>query len=147
MEKNVDDEWQDDDFGQEYAKFSPADQIDSVLYDDTVEVLYIEPNYDSIKPYINQWNKKRKKIDVGIIRRCINTPFKSDNIANESGVCLDMGARLYNAIRMIIKEKPKYLKILKISNPKDKFDVQYYASEYKLIGQQKIAPKKKTTKK
>ena len=137
------DGWMDDDFGQEFIKFQVADKLESELYDNEVSVIYIKPDYNSIKSYVNQWNKNRKKIQVDTIRRCINTPYDSDEIIDGNNVFLDMGARLFNTIKSHATTGTDYLKVLKISNPNDKFDVQYYASTYKLVVQKKVATKSK----
>ncbi len=151
MEENLIDkilnEWDDEDFGVEYAKFTEADAIDSALYDDNVDVLYFEPIYDSIKGTINQWNKKRKQLRINTITRCINTPYEIDQLSENNMLFLDMGARLYNAMKLCKKDNWMYVKMIKISSKSDKFDVQYYGSEYKLIKQKKITGTKKVTKK
>ena len=149
MEKdleNVLNSWEDDSFGVEYAKFKKADLDDSALYDDNVDVLYCKPDYESIANYVNTWNKQRKRIEIKRIIRCFNTPYQSDTIEADGNLCLDMGSRLYNAMKLANGYKWKHLKILKISNPRDKFDVHYYTSEYKLQKQDKLTDKKKAKK-
>jgi len=140
--QSVLDEWEDDSFGIEYAKFVKADLSDTSLYDDNVDVLYCKPDYESITSYINQWNKSRKRISIKRIKRSFNTPLDSDMILEDGNLHLDMGARLYNTMKSAYGMKWKYLKILKISNPNDKFDVHYYTSEYKLVITKKLTAKK-----
>lgn len=147
----INDEWNDDEFGLEFVKFDRATQKDAILYNGTTEVLYIKPVYDSIKGYLNQWNKRRKRITIYRIILAENTPYESDTILNHEHLVLDMGARLFNCVRIANEHKWVNIKILKISNPSNKFDVQYYASEYLLKLQKEIPvktqSKKKTTKK
>ena len=147
----INDEWNDEEFGLEFVKFERASMEDSVLYDGNVEVLYIKPIYETIKSYINQWNKNRKRITVYRVQLAKNTPYESDTILNHEHLVLDMGARLFNCLKIANEHKWDNIKIMKISNPSNKFDVQYYLSEYKLILQKEIAPKtppkKKTSKK
>jgi hypothetical protein len=140
------DEWNDEDFGVEYAKFFDADPIDSTLFDDDVSVLYFEPIYSSIKPTINQWNKKRKQLRINTITRCCNTPYDSDQLSDNKMLFLDMGARLYNAMKLCKKDNWTYVKMIKISSKTNKFDVQYYPSEYKLSKQKKVPGSKKKEK-
>ncbi len=144
--QNVLDEWDDDDFGIEYAKFKEADPVDSALYDDNVDVLYCVPDYESITSYINMWNKSRKRIRIKTIIRAFGTPYDSDRIEDDGNLHLDMGARLYNSLKLAHSEKYKFLKIIKISNPNDKFDVHYYASQYNLVEQTKLVSKKSKKK-
>lgn len=148
---DINDEWNDEEFGLEFIKFELASINDKALYDGTTEVLYIKPIYESIKPYTNQWNKNRKRITVYKIKLAEGTPYESDTILNHEHTVLDMGARLFNCLKIAHENKWDNIKILKISNPSNKFDVQYYASEYNLKLQKEIAPKtpktKKTTKK
>lgn len=141
------DEWNDDEFGLEFIKFEQASHSDTILYDGSVGVLYIKPIYDSIKSYLNQWNKRRKRINIYRVILAEGTPYESDTILNHENLVLDMGARLFNCVRIANEHKWKCIKILKISNPTNKFDVQYYASEYILKLQKKIAPKNQSTKK
>ena len=131
--------WDDDDFGNEYAKFrfaNPSDSVDS--FDGNIHVLYCEILYDTIKDYTSNWNKARKKVQVYIINRCALTPRNRDDVEYKEGIWLDMGARLYKAVKGAYQNKWKYVKIVKISNPNDKFDVEYYVSEYKLVVQSKL---------
>lgn len=145
--ENFNDEWNDDEFGLEFIKFELASINDKALYDGITEVLYIKPIYDSIKAYTNQWNKRRKRIVVYRIILAEGTPYESDTILNHENLVLDMGARLFNCLRIANEHNWENIKILKISNPSNKFDVQYYASEYQLKLQKKTTPKKpKTTK-
>lgn len=146
MENDNIDLWNDMEFGKEFAKFNPADITDSTLYDGNTSVIYCKPKYDSIKEITNQWNKRRKQISIQIIRRASNTPFENDEIMSTNHLFLDMGARLYNAMREASSNNYKYIKILKIASPVDKFDVQYYTSEYKLFTQKKLSTGKKTKK-
>lgn len=143
MNENID-EWNDDDFGFEYIKFEKASISDTALYDGNSEVLYIKPLYETIQSYTNQWNKRRKRVNAYKVVLAEGTPFESDTIQNELNLILDMGARLYNAMRICNEHKWKCVKIMKISNPNDKFDVQYYASEYQLKLQKKIPANKKS---
>ena len=146
--KNDDDDlWNDDDFGIEYAKFKDADIQDSALYDDNLEVLYIEPLYSTIKNYTNLWNKRRKMIRVNTVELCDKTPYDSDVVVKNNNLYLDMGARLFNVVKKAKENNWKYVKILKTSNPVDVFDTHYYISEYKLKNQQKVSDKKPTKKK
>ena len=144
---NFNDEWNDEEFGLEFIKFDRASQNDSVLYDGNTEVLYIKPIYESITTFTNQWNKKRKRICIYRVILAENTPYESDTILNHENLVLDMGARLYNALKIAHEHNWNCIKILKVSNPNDKFDVQYYASEYKLKLQKKITPSKQPSKK
>lgn len=146
MENNLNDLWNDEEFGKEFAKFNPADISDSTLYEGNISVIYCKPDYKSIVEITNQWNKRRKQIAIYPIRRAFNTPYESDEIMNNSNLFLDMGARLYNAMKEANMKNYKYIKILKIASPVDKFDVQYYATEYKLITQKKLSTGKKTKK-
>jgi len=142
--------WDDDDFGNEFAKFKRAGLFDTIDdYDGNTDVLYCEILYSTLKDYTSQWNKNRKKVQVYTITRCDGSPLDSDVVNYVEGIWLDMGARLFRVVKACKTEKWKYVKILKISNPNDKFDVQYYASQYKLITQKTIDAKKasKTVKK
>lgn len=141
------DEWNDEEFGLEFIKFEQASQIDVALYTGNVGVLYVKPIYDTIKSYTNQWNKKRKRITIYRVIRAENTPYESDTILNHENLVLDMGARLFNCIKIAHEYKWECIKILKISNPNDKFDVQYYVSDYELMLQKEIIPKKTTKQK
>ena len=125
--------WDDDDFGHEFAKFKRANNFDYVdAYDGNVDVLYCEVLYKTINDYTSQWNKARKKVQINYIVRADGTPYSSDFVERNGVFWLDMGARLFNCVKEAYSKKWKYIKILKISNPNDKFDVQYYGSEYKL---------------
>lgn len=135
---NKDELWNDEDFGKEFIIFSRADMEDTSMYDEDVSVIYIEAFYETISDITNRWNKARKHILVNKIVRCFGTPNDSDSIQNHASLYLDMGARLYNCMKQAYENGWKYVKVLKISNSRNKFDVQYYASEYKLIVQKNL---------
>ena len=136
--------WDDDDYGNEFAKFREASIMDYADADSNTFVLYCEILYETLKDYISRWNKKRKKVQVYNIILAFGTPYDSDTVDLNDGIYLDLGARLYKAIKQAQSEKWKYVKIIKITNPNDKFDVHYYVSEYKLKVQKAIdAPAKK----
>lgn len=142
--------WDDDDFGNEYAKFVRATALDDIgQYDGNVDVLHCEVLYNTLKDYTSQWNKKRKKAEVNPITVHFGTPYDQDIVHYDGGIWLDMGARLFKAVKKAKQENWKYIRIMKISNPNDKFDVQYYVSNYKLLVQSKIDKElpKKTVKK
>jgi len=141
-------EWEDDDFGMEYFKFHPATHTVASLYDDNVEVGYLKIFCDTIEPYINLWNKKRKKVRVQEIRSIVDTPYTSDSIIPSDNLWLDMGARLFNTIKgFCVNKKVVTLRIIKIKGNKSKFDVTYFADEYKMTTQKSVASKKKVSQK
>lgn len=129
--------WDDNDFGMEYAKFTKATILDDTLATDDSEVLYCQVLWDTIEKYKNNWNKNRMKVRVNPIRLCRNTPYASDEVDEKENLWLDMGARLYGELKKLADKRPKYIKILKESNPRDKFDTWYKAREYKLVEQKK----------
>lgn len=133
--------WDDDDFCVEYAKFREAKLTDNIVlsdYDDDVSVLYCEPFYKTLMDYDNRWNKRRKKLRVFPISISNGTPHKEDTIDMNENIWLDMGARLFNQMKEARKNKWKYVKILRIASRTDKFDVSFYASQYKLKVQKNI---------
>jgi len=136
------DEWDDNDFGTEFLKFQELDIGLAQLYDSNTTVIFIEPFYDTLVSYTNSWNKKRKKMRVHKINRHINTPFDSDEVEFNDNLYLDMGARLFNCIREHAKKGTKYLRILKFTGNKSRFDVTYAATEYKLSKQKKLPTQK-----
>jgi hypothetical protein len=138
-------EWEDDDFGQEFIKFRESNQFNCVSHSPNTTVLFIRPDYSSILPYENQWRKKRKKIRVQEIRIMAGTPNIEDQIISDGDVWLDMGARLYKAVKEAFKNKWDCIQLVKRSNPMDKFDVWYAVNEYK-IQKQKTIPKKTSAK-
>jgi len=138
--------WDDDDFGVEFAIFTDAPYEEQLLYNEKVSVLYVRPYYESITDYINAWNKRRKRIKIDLIRLCKDTPYESDEVLEPSNTCLDMGARLFNAMKQARAKKWDYVKIIKLSG-KDKFDVTYYVEQYKLQTQKKLTDTKKTKSK
>ena len=140
--------WEDEDYGHEFANFKEASFADNPFdYDGQVTVLYCEILYDTLNDYINRWNKNRKKVRINNIVLAAGTPYDSDFVRSDGIIWLDMGARLFNAVKKAKDNKWSTVKILKISNPKDKFDVQYYISEYKLKEQKTLdEPVKKQVK-
>lgn len=139
--------WEDVDFGVEFFKIDKVDIENQPLYDDQVFSAYIEPFYDTLTDYQNNWNKKRKRMRVYEIRRAFNTPYVADVVVSNDMLWLDMGARLFNAIKPFAMKKTKYLHIMKLVGKRSKFDVQYHVSEYKLQKQKKIDEPSKKTKK
>lgn len=137
--------WEDEDFGTEFAKFKVSSPFDLVDPSPNIFVLYIEPDYNSLVDYENHWRKKRKKIQVNEIQRAVNSPYQDDIIVENSMLWLDMGARLFNVVKDCKIKKFKYIKLIKTTNPLDKFDTWYSAKQYKLDKQSKIT--KSTTKK
>lgn len=133
--------WEDDDFGIEYAKFVKATLLDDSLCTENTDVLYAEILWDTIDDYTNQWNKNRKKVRINPITLSDRTPYESDIVHVNENLWLDMGSRLFNALKVHANKKPKYVKILKDSNPRDKFDVQYNVIPYKLKIQKTIKKK------
>lgn len=139
--------WDDDTYCVEFAKFVPADQPDQLMYEGNLDVLYCEVLYNTLEDYTSQWNKQRKRVQVRVIARCEYTPRKSDYVDYNGIIYLDMGARLFRAIRSAKEKKFRYVKIIKHSNPRDKFDTHYFVSEYKLKEQKTLDTVKKPTKK
>lgn len=134
--------WEDELF--EYAKFrNPhmGKQMTLITTYEKPELLYCEVIWNTIEVYTSQWNKPRHRVCVKEIISSENSIFDSDQV-RDNAMYLDLGARLFNELKKFAKTKPKYLKILKLSNPKDKFDVNYHASEYKLTKQEKITDTK-----
>ncbi len=139
-------EWDDDEFGVEYYKFNNkyVDKVLESLYD-YCRVAYLEIDWDSIRTEQNDWNKKRKRVNVQEIILADFTPEDKDKIIENNNLVLDMGARLFNEIKRFAKDKPTYLKIVQVYNPRDKFDTFYHASVYKRKLTKK--PQAKATKK
>lgn len=128
------DEIDDSEF-EEIAKFEPANGADSLLYNEPVASLFIEPDWKTLDRYINSWNKVRHKINCYKIVLCEGTPFDGDFVDKEIKLYLDMGKRLLKQMKIMSKKKPKFLKILRIgdtTDPKRKYDIQYHVSSYKL---------------
>lgn len=128
----------------EYAKFrEPHRTKQSELYQtyEMPSLLYCQPDWDSIEEYTNDWNKQRRRIYVYEIMTVENSNRTSDKMI-DIPLHLDMGARLFNAMKLLAKKKPKFVKILKLSNPRDKFDVMYYVDEYNFKTQEKITKPK-----
>lgn len=140
--------WDDSDFGIEYAKFEKATLLDSAMTTENTYVLYCEILWDTIDDYTNQWNKKRKKVRVNPIILSDRTPYISDEVRLNENLYLDMGSRLFSCLKELAKKKPKYVKIIKEINPRNKFDVDYTATSYKLKIQKDLASntKKKAAK-
>lgn len=136
----------------EFAKFRDliynAEPMEYEVYDiKSTSVLYCVPDYPSIEDYVTQWGKNRKRIKVHIIRLACLCIFENDEVDKNTLYHLDMGARLFNAMKTAYENKWKFVKIIRIGNPRDKFDVQYHVSEYKLVKQAKITDQaKKNTK-
>jgi len=129
--------WDDDNFDLEFISFAKATQDDVALLSGNQTIMYVEVLWDTITDYTNTWNKKRKRVAVHKIERCINTPKTQDEVIPYE-LWLDMGARLFKEIKKHADKKPKYLRIIKDSNPLDKFDTWYHSYPYKLVKQEKI---------
>jgi hypothetical protein len=134
--------WDDDDFEIEYAKFKKADLSDDAMCTHNTHVLYCEVLWNTIDDYRNQWNKKRKKVRVNPIILAKNTPREDDFVDIIDNLYLDMGSRLFTAMKKVADKKPKYVKILKEIDPNDKFDVRYEVFQYKLSIQKQITKSK-----
>lgn len=136
--------WDDLDYGQEFAKFREANIDDDVLSTENTEVMYIQVLWDTIEKTKNMWNKNRMRVRVNPIRLCRRTPYSSDEVIEQPNLYLDMGARLYNELKKLADKKPKYVKIIRDLNPRDKFDTWYKATPYKLVIQEKSSNQKKS---
>lgn len=137
--------WDDDSFGNEYVKFSGNDGdvlTTDIFSDHTVYSIVGRIYWDTIEDYVNVWNKQRKKVRFDYVRRCINTPYNSDEVIENPNLYLDMGARLYNEIRKHREKKPKFVQINKYENPRDKFDTWYIVMPYKFVAQKKVSTSK-----
>lgn len=145
-------DWEDEEFGREYLKFdSKYNNGEELLYSKPYipQVLIVEIDYKTIETFTNQWNKKRKRVKVNLIKPAHCHPFRDSDEIEEGNYYLDMGARLFNATKVAYMNGWKYTRILKVSNENDKFDTEYYPSEYKLKIQTKIdnkLPAKKPAK-
>lgn len=133
--------WDDNDFGVEYAKFTKAYIDDDPLCTEDTTVLYCKVHWNTITDYVNSWNKKRKKVRIERILLCKNTPYDEDKIEENDNLWLDMGSRLFNCLKNLKSDKPSCVKIIKNSNPRDRFDTWYVAGNYKLSKQAKISKK------
>ncbi len=130
-------DWDDDNYGQEFYKFEKTETEFDSIYEDYA-VGYLKIYWDSITEFTNQWNKRRKRVRVEEIRRAKNTPSKDDQVIPNPNLWLDMGSRLYNEVRKYASKKPRYLRILKVNNPNNKFDVVYYSKPYVATKNHKI---------
>jgi hypothetical protein len=133
--------WEDDTFDIEYASFQKATNDDVALLSPNQTVGYFRIHWDSVQDYVNTWNKKRKRVMVNKIDRYPEGLRRNDDI-NEYDLWLDMGARLFKELKKHAPNKPKYLRIIKDSNPLDKFDTWYHAYVYKLVKFKTVTPKK-----
>lgn len=142
FDEAIDGIWEDEEFGTEFAKFESCKDGEESLYDKP-SVLYCEILYETIKDCLNQWNKKRKWVHCNRIKVYPSTMHVDDTIDRDDfEEVLDMGARLFKAVREAKRNKWKYVKILKLEDPTDKFATRYFATEHKLYKQKKITKKK-----
>jgi hypothetical protein len=133
--------WEDDDFGQEFYKIEETSaELDS-LYENA-KYGAMEVFWKTIQDFTNAWNKKRKRVRVQKVRVCKGTPHERDEVISNDNLYLDMGARLFNAVKKLAKKHPRFIKVVKITNPANKFDVQYYAEPYKLVVKKQIPVEK-----
>jgi len=139
-------EW-DDEFGYEFLKFDSSNQQQIANWSPNKTILFLEPNWDTLDEYTNQWNKVRRRLVIkNQIESRLGTPFEHDKIKELQNTWLDLGARLYKALLPFAIKKQKYIKIIKDSNPNDKFDTWYNVQAYKPSFQAKVKPKTKSGK-
>lgn len=127
----------------EIIKFDDPIDGESILFDDVFTV-YIQPDWNSLEEFVNLWNKKRHRIKCNKIKVYPKGIKVAPEVDKNITYHLDIGKRLLKALKEKSKDKPKYIKILRVGKG---FDTIYYVEEYKFpASQTKTTPKKQTKK-
>lgn len=95
--------------------------------------LYIKVNWNTLNPkWRNNYGNLQPIVQVNKL-----VPF-NDTFHEFPTSYLAMGKRLFNRMRQALKSGWKYIEIVRIMNPDNKYDTQYYIREKKLTKQTKI---------